>query len=98
LEGFYDNSPFHRVVKDFIAQSGAKNHDTGADGDCALGVPFFDNELHSRIRFVKRGMVACAGLCACPMFSKQRASLLNHDTVAYTQDKMDKMTLSSSSH
>lgn len=58
LEGYYDNTMFHRVVKGFIAQGGDPNGD-GTGGDSIYGEPFKD-EFHSRLRFNRRGLVAMA--------------------------------------
>lgn len=58
LEGYYDNTIFHRVVKDFIVQGGDPTG-TGMGGESIYGEPFKD-EVHSRLRFVRRGLVAMA--------------------------------------
>ncbi|KAK2187505.1 hypothetical protein NP493_163g02017 [Ridgeia piscesae] len=58
MEGYYDGSIFHRVVKDFIVQGGDPTG-TGHGGDSIYGKPFRD-EFHSRLRFVRRGLVAMA--------------------------------------
>lgn len=58
LEGYYDNTVFHRVVKGFIAQGGDPNGD-GTGGDSIYGEPFKD-EFHQRLKFVRRGLVAMA--------------------------------------
>ena len=39
LEGYYDGTAFHRVVKDFIVQGGDPT-DTGDGGDSIYGAPF----------------------------------------------------------
>ncbi|WAR23863.1 CWC27-like protein, partial [Mya arenaria] len=51
MEGYYDNTIFHRVVKDFIVQGGDPTG-TGHGGD--------SDEFHQRLRFVRRGLVAMA--------------------------------------
>nr|KAJ3422340.1 hypothetical protein HK105_000159 [Polyrhizophydium stewartii] len=56
LEGFYDNTIFHRVVKDFIVQGGDPTG-TGSGGESIYGEPFAD-EFHSRLRFTHRGLLA----------------------------------------
>lgn len=56
LEGFYDGCPFHRVVKDFIVQTGDPK---GDGGESIYGEPFLD-EFHQRLRFLRRGLVAMA--------------------------------------
>lgn len=49
---------FHRIVKGFIAQGGDPTG-TGAGGESIYGHPFKD-EIHSRLRFNRRGLVAMA--------------------------------------
>ncbi|CAI9590235.1 unnamed protein product, partial [Staurois parvus] len=58
LEGYYDNTIFHRVVLDFIVQGGDPTG-TGTGGESIYGKPFRD-EFHSRLRFNRRGLVAMA--------------------------------------
>lgn len=58
MEGYYDGVPFHRVVKDFIVQGGDPS-ETGDGGESVYGQPFKD-EFHTRLRFVRRGLVAMA--------------------------------------
>lgn len=58
MEGYYNNTVFHRVVKGFIAQGGDPTG-TGTGGESIYGKPFRD-EIHSRLRFVRRGLVAMA--------------------------------------
>lgn len=58
LEGYYDNTIFHRIVKGFIAQGGDPNGD-GSGGESIYGEPFKD-EFHQRLRFSRRGIVAMA--------------------------------------
>ncbi|KAH9372374.1 hypothetical protein HPB48_014059 [Haemaphysalis longicornis] len=58
LEGYYDGTIFHRVVRGFIAQGGDPTG-TGEGGQSIYGAPFKD-EFHSRLRFVRRGLVAMA--------------------------------------
>ncbi|XP_049267303.1 spliceosome-associated protein CWC27 homolog isoform X2 [Rhipicephalus sanguineus] len=58
MEGYYSGSIFHRVVKGFIAQGGDPTG-TGNGGESIYGAPFKD-EFHSRLRFVRRGLVAMA--------------------------------------
>ncbi|KAK9834506.1 hypothetical protein WJX74_003333 [Apatococcus lobatus] len=59
LEGFYDKTPFHRILKGELAQGGDPTG-TGNHSETVFGEPFKD-EFHSRLRFSHRGMVACAG-------------------------------------
>ncbi|KAK2818654.1 hypothetical protein Q5P01_024215 [Channa striata] len=58
MEGYYDGTIFHRVVRDFIVQGGDPTG-TGTGGDSIYGRPFKD-EFHSRLRFNRRGLVAMA--------------------------------------
>lgn len=58
LERFFDGLPFHRVIKDFMAQTGDPTG-TGAGGESIYGAPFED-EFHGRLRFTHRGLVAMA--------------------------------------
>eukprot|EP00897_Mesotaenium_endlicherianum_P010581 jgi/Mesen1/9551/ME000640S08901 len=58
LDGYYDNTIFHRVIKGFMAQGGDPTG-TGKGGESIYGGPFID-EIHSRLRFNHRGQVACA--------------------------------------
>lgn len=58
MEGYYNNTLIHRVVKGFIAQGGDPTG-TGTGGESVYGKPFKD-EIHSRLRFVRRGLVAMA--------------------------------------
>eukprot|EP00808_Paulinella_micropora_P007018 g416.t1 len=58
LEGYYDNCPFTRVIKNFMAQTGDPTG-TGAGGESIYGGKFKD-EFHSRLRFNRRGLVAMA--------------------------------------
>uniref|UniRef100_A0A6M2DCY2 Spliceosome-associated protein CWC27 homolog n=1 Tax=Xenopsylla cheopis TaxID=163159 RepID=A0A6M2DCY2_XENCH len=58
MEGYYDGTIFHRVVKGFIAQGGDPNGD-GTGGESIYGSPFRD-EFHQRLRFARRGLLAMA--------------------------------------
>ncbi|CAM9214172.1 unnamed protein product [Lampetra fluviatilis] len=58
LEGYYNGSPFHRVVPGFVVQGGDPTG-TGDGGDSVYGQPFRD-EYHQRLRFTRRGLVAMA--------------------------------------
>uniref|UniRef100_A0A1D1XHK0 Peptidyl-prolyl cis-trans isomerase CWC27 n=1 Tax=Anthurium amnicola TaxID=1678845 RepID=A0A1D1XHK0_9ARAE len=58
LEGYYDRTIFHRVIKSFLVQGGDPTG-SGTGGESIYGDTFPD-EFHSRLRFNHRGLVACA--------------------------------------
>ncbi|KAF8527320.1 cyclophilin-like domain-containing protein [Gautieria morchelliformis] len=58
LEGYYDGVIFHRVVPDFLVQTGDRTG-TGGGGESFYGEPFED-EIHPRLRFAHRGLVGMA--------------------------------------
>ncbi|KAK0097929.1 hypothetical protein PV326_012701 [Microctonus aethiopoides] len=58
MEGYYDGTIFHRVVKGFIVQGGDPTG-TGEHGESIYGHPFKD-EFHTRLRFCRRGLLAMA--------------------------------------
>ncbi|RDB23893.1 Peptidyl-prolyl isomerase CWC27 [Hypsizygus marmoreus] len=58
MEGYYDGVIFHRIVPGFLVQTGDKTG-TGAGGESFYGEPFED-EIHPRLRFSHRGLVAMA--------------------------------------
>ncbi|KAK8736094.1 hypothetical protein OTU49_005235, partial [Cherax quadricarinatus] len=58
LEGYYNGTIFHRVIPGFIVQGGDPSG-TGEGGESIYGKPFRD-EFHTRLRFVRRGLVAMA--------------------------------------
>uniref|UniRef100_A0A453EYY5 PPIase cyclophilin-type domain-containing protein n=1 Tax=Aegilops tauschii subsp. strangulata TaxID=200361 RepID=A0A453EYY5_AEGTS len=58
LEGYYDGTLFHRVIKSFLIQGGDPTG-SGTRGESIYGAPFAD-EFHSRLRFNHRGLLACA--------------------------------------
>ncbi|RKP13654.1 cyclophilin-like domain-containing protein, partial [Piptocephalis cylindrospora] len=58
LEGYYDGVIFHRIVSNFIAQTGDPTA-SGAGGESVYGEPFPD-EFHSRLRFNRRGLLGMA--------------------------------------
>ena len=58
MEGYYDGCIFHRIIKDFMIQTGDPTG-TGRGGESIYG-EYFKDELHSRIKFNHRGQVAMA--------------------------------------
>ncbi|XVE70881.1 hypothetical protein DITRI_Ditri10aG0105800 [Diplodiscus trichospermus] len=58
LEGYFDNTIFHRIIKGFLVQGGDPTG-SGNGGESIYGSVFSD-EFHSRLRFNHRGIVACA--------------------------------------
>jgi len=58
LEGYYNGTAFHRVIKDFIIQGGDKT-DTGDGSESVYGKPY-DDEIHPRLKFRYRGMMGIA--------------------------------------
>ncbi|KAF7845921.1 hypothetical protein BT93_L0037, partial [Corymbia citriodora subsp. variegata] len=60
LNGYYDNTIFHRLVSGFIIQGGDPTG-LGTGGISAVnnGVPFED-EYHSRLKFNRRGLLGMA--------------------------------------
>ncbi|KAI9319666.1 cyclophilin-like domain-containing protein [Dichotomocladium elegans] len=59
MEGYYDNTIFHRIVRDFIVQGGDPTG-TGHGGESIYEGEEFPNEYHSRLRFTRRGLVGMA--------------------------------------
>ncbi|CAO1330380.1 unnamed protein product [Diamesa serratosioi] len=53
LDGFYNGTIFHRLVKGFIVQGGENSE----PADCIEPIK---NEFHSRLRFTRRGLVGMA--------------------------------------
>uniref|UniRef100_A0A7S3E618 PPIase cyclophilin-type domain-containing protein n=1 Tax=Rhodosorus marinus TaxID=101924 RepID=A0A7S3E618_9RHOD len=58
LEGYYDGCIFHRIIKDFLVQTGDPTGE-GTGGESVYGEPF-PNEIHSRLKFRSRGLLAMA--------------------------------------
>lgn len=59
LEGYYNNSIFHRIIKDFIIQTGDPTG-TGTGGEAATPEGVLKDEFHSRLRYSRRGLVGMA--------------------------------------
>ncbi|PHJ17686.1 peptidyl-prolyl cis-trans isomerase [Cystoisospora suis] len=62
LEGYYDNTIFHRVVKDFIVQGGDPTGTGRGGADTTFDGQPFDIEVHPRLKFRYRGLVGVANL------------------------------------
>jgi peptidyl-prolyl cis-trans isomerase SDCCAG10 len=58
MEGYYDDTPIHRIIPKFIVQAGDPTG-TGLGGESIYGAPFAD-EFHSRLKFSHRGLLAMA--------------------------------------
>lgn len=59
LDGYYDNTVFHRLVKGFILQGGDPTG-TGQGGESSYdGEPFAD-EFFSRLKYTRRGLLGMA--------------------------------------
>ncbi|CCI40500.1 unnamed protein product [Albugo candida] len=78
LEGYYDNTIFHRLIPNFMIQGGDPTG-TGKGGESIYGEAFND-EFHSRLRFTHRGLLAMANE-NCPNS--------NHSQFFFTLDACD---------
>jgi len=58
LEGYYNGTTFHRVIKDFLVQGG-DGTGTGDGLESIYGSPYPD-EIHPRLKFRYRGMMGIA--------------------------------------
>ena len=58
MEGYYDGTVFHRLIKNMMIQGGDPRGD-GSGGESVYGKPFRD-EFHPRLRFSHRGILAMA--------------------------------------
>ncbi|OWA53481.1 Peptidyl-prolyl cis-trans isomerase CWC27-like protein [Hypsibius exemplaris] len=58
MEGYYNQTIFHRLVPGFVVQGGDPTG-TGFSDETIYGAPFRD-EPHSRLRFMRRGLLATA--------------------------------------
>ena len=59
LEGYYDGCIFHRVVPGLCVQSGDASN-SGHGGESIYDSEPFADEFSQRLRFNRRGLVACA--------------------------------------
>eukprot|EP01029_Cantina_marsupialis_P015115 TRINITY_DN330_c3_g1_i1.p1 TRINITY_DN330_c3_g1~~TRINITY_DN330_c3_g1_i1.p1 ORF type:complete len:569 (+),score=231.05 TRINITY_DN330_c3_g1_i1:161-1867(+) len=58
MEGYYDDTIFHRIIKDFMIQGGDPTG-TGSGGESIWG-GYFEDEVHGRLKFSHRGLLAMA--------------------------------------
>ena len=56
--GYYDGTPFHRIIAGFMAQGGDPSG-TGRGGEAAWGAPFAD-ELHRELHHTGAGVLSMA--------------------------------------
>ena len=59
IDGYYDNTVFHRLVPGFIIQGGDPTG-TGHGGESALERETFEDEFHSRLKYNRRGLLGMA--------------------------------------
>ncbi|KAL8663167.1 MAG: hypothetical protein Q9202_004099 [Teloschistes flavicans] len=59
LDGYYNNTIFHRLVHDFVIQGGDPTG-TGEGGEAIYDGGSFDDEFHSRLKFNRRGLLGMA--------------------------------------
>jgi peptidyl-prolyl cis-trans isomerase SDCCAG10 len=59
LDGYYDNTIFHRLVPGFVIQGGDPTG-TGEGGEASYDGGTFADEFHSRLRFNRRGLLGMA--------------------------------------
>ena len=59
LEGYYNNVIFHRVIRDFIVQTGDPTG-TGTGGEAATPEGTVKDEFNSRLKYTRRGLVGMA--------------------------------------
>ncbi|KAE9289027.1 Peptidyl-prolyl cis-trans isomerase [Phytophthora fragariae] len=78
LEGYYDQTIFHRINAGFMMQGGDPTG-TGNGGESIYGGPFID-EFHSRLRFNHRGLLAMAN---------ENKPNTNHSQFFFTLDACD---------
>ena len=59
LDGYYDNTIFHRLIPGFILQGGDPTG-TGHGGESSYDGNAFADEFHSRLKFNRRGLLGMA--------------------------------------
>jgi len=60
MEGYYDNSTFHRVIRNFMFQGGDPSGAGVLNPEDTIYGSLFKDEFHSRLKFNHRGLVGCA--------------------------------------
>lgn len=78
LEGYYDQTIFHRIIAGFMVQGGDPTG-TGNGGESIYGGAFID-EFHSRLKFNHRGLLAMAN---------ENKPNTNHSQFFFTLDACD---------
>ncbi|KAL8829604.1 MAG: hypothetical protein Q9170_006090 [Blastenia crenularia] len=59
LDGYYNNTIFHRLVSGFVIQGGDPTG-TGEGGEAIYDGGLFEDEFHSRLKFNRRGLLGMA--------------------------------------
>ncbi|KAI4146455.1 MAG: hypothetical protein L6R39_003452 [Caloplaca ligustica] len=59
LDGYYNNTIFHRLIPGFIIQGGDPTG-TGEGGEAIYDGGVFEDEFHSRLKFNRRGLLGMA--------------------------------------
>ncbi|KAL8806425.1 MAG: hypothetical protein Q9182_001340 [Xanthomendoza sp. 2 TL-2023] len=59
LDGYYENTTFHRLVPGFVVQGGDPTG-TGEGGEAIYDGGLFEDEFHSRLKFNRRGLLGMA--------------------------------------
>ncbi|KAL8730102.1 MAG: hypothetical protein Q9166_004301 [cf. Caloplaca sp. 2 TL-2023] len=59
LDGYYNNTIFHRLVPGFVVQAGDPTG-TGEGGEAIYDGGLFEDEFHSRLKFNRRGLLGMA--------------------------------------
>lgn len=78
MEGYYDETIFHRLVPRFIVQAGDPTG-TGTGGESIYGAPF-KVERHSRLSFSRRGILGMASVTSDGQCSSQFFFTLDQGT------------------
>jgi peptidyl-prolyl cis-trans isomerase SDCCAG10 len=60
MEGYYNGSTFHRVIRNFMFQGGDPSGTGRNNSEDTVYGRLFKDEFHSRLKFRHRGLVGCA--------------------------------------